>query len=371
MRIAIDIRPMLEPQRCGVATYAAEVTKRLCENREYEHVLFCNASRQRVPADVPAQGQNVTHKFFRYPNRVLNASIAAVRRPLFEQLVPDADAVYLPNLNFIETERPLFVTIHDLSFLRYPRFFSAKQRLWHRLVRPGRLIRSAAGVMAVSAHTRDDVVELFGVAPERVTVAPPAVDERYFSVDPTATELVRNRYGLRRPYILSLGALEPRKNITGLIAAFEGLDADMDLVIAGGKGWLYKEIFERADRSPAKDRIRFLGYVPEPRKAGLYDGATVFAYPSFYEGFGMPPLEAMAVGTPVVASASSSLGEVVGDAGLLVDPHDAGDIRDALESVISDDDLRARCIDRGRERAEAYTWERTARAVQDAFGVLK
>lgn len=370
MRIAIDIRSMLEPQRCGVATYAAEVTRRLCADRERDHVLFCNAGGRRIPDDVPAAGPNVTHRFFRYPNRLLNASVAVLRRPLFERFVPDADAVYLPNLNFIETRKPLFLTVHDLSFLRYPRFFSRKQRLWHRLVRPDRLIRDATGIIAVSSHTKDDVAELFGVPPERITVASPAVDRRYFSADATATALVRNRYGLRRPYVLSLGALEPRKNITGLIAAFEGLDEDVDLVITGGKGWLNREIFDRATRSPAKDRIRFLGYVPETHKPGLYAGARVFAYPSFYEGFGMPPLESMAAGTPVAASATSSLGEVVGGAGLLIDPHDAGDLRDALRSLIEDDTLRARCIARGRERAEAFTWERTADAVRDALAVL-
>jgi len=362
---------MLEPQRCGVATYAAEVTRRLCARRAYDYALFCNARRRHVPSDVPAESAAVAHRFFRYPNRLLNASIAATRRPEMEQLIPDTDAVYLPNLNFVGTRKPLIVTVHDLSFVRYPRFFSAKQRLWHRLIAPKRLLREAAAVVAVSEHTRSDIVEIYGVPEEKIVIAPPAVDERYFTTPTAETEAVRSSYGLTRPYILSLGALEPRKNIPALIEAFEGLDADLELVIAGGKGWLYREIFERAERSPAKDRIRFLGYVPDIHKPGLYSAARVFAYPSFYEGFGMPPLEAMAAGTPVVASASSSLGEVVGDAGLLIDPYDAGDLREALATLHLDAALRERCIARGRERARAYTWDATAERVESVFSVLR
>lgn len=367
MRIALDIRPMLEPQRCGVSLYTSHIVQELCRNPKHEYRLFCNTRTLAIPGDVPPEGDGVYHSFFRYPNRFLNASIASVRRPFLETLVHDVDAVYLPNLNFVSTKKPLIATVHDLSFMRYPQYFSAKQQLWHKLVSPIRTLKSAAAVVTVSHHTKDDVMELFGIPEDRISVVHPAVSQRYFDVTQEDIEKAKSKFGLQRPYFLFLGALEPRKNIGALIAAFERLGTDTELVIAGGKGWLFKTIFERAKRSPACDRIRFLGYVPDKLKPGLYGGALAFAYPSFYEGFGMPPLEAMAAGTPVISSNATSLGEVVGDAGLLADPHDVTSLTDAMVAMLREPNLRADLIERGRERAQKFTWQEGARRLESVF----
>ncbi len=369
MRVAIDIRPLLEERRGGVSIYAAETVRALVSRGSHDYVLFSNA-RGRVPTDVPRESPTVTHRFFRYPNRLFNASLAFLGAPTVESLTGDVDAVWLPNLNFVATKKPLVVTVHDLSFVRSPRFFTAKQRLWHRLVDAKKTLRRADAVIAVSAHTKADVVETFGIPAERVHVAHPAADPRFRPQSPAEVARVRAALRLPEKFYLYLGALEPRKNIDGVIAAFDRTVGDADLVIAGGGGWLNEDVFRRAAASPKSDRIRFLGYVDEADKPALYAAALALVYPSFYEGFGMPPLEAMAVGTPVVASHVSSLGEVVGDAGLLVDPYAVGEIADAMRAVADDAALVAELGRRGRERAKRFSWQESAARLERVFASL-
>lgn len=366
MRVIVDIRPLLEPRRSGVGTYTAEIAKTLVRRGAHDYALFANG-RARVPADVPPPSSRVTRRFSRWPNRLLNASFAFLGAPAVERLAGPADVLYLPNLNFVATGLPLVVTVHDLSFVRFPQFFSSKQRLWHAAVGTASLIRRARTVIAVSEHTRRDIIETFGVAEDLVVVAGPGVGPEFAPRTEEEKGLVRAKFSLRKPFFLFLGAIEPRKNIAGLIEAYERVDADLDLVIAGGKGWLYEDVFRRAARSPKRDRIRFIGYVDDADKPALYSAAAALVYPSFYEGFGMPPLEAMAAGTPVVASHVSSLGEVVGDAGLLVDPHDAGDIAAAMTAIIADPLLADELRKRGRARAAARTWDASAATLEKVF----
>lgn len=370
MRIIVDIRPLLEPRRSGVGTYAAEIIKTLAARGVHDYALFANGAKGRVPADIPAAAAGVEHRFSRYPNRLLNASFAFLGLPKIERLAGRADAVYLPNLNFVATDLPVVVTVHDLSFVRFPRFFSRKQRLWHAFVNARKALAGAAAVVAVSHHTKQDVMETFGLDDGRVVVASPAVSSAYSPRPAAEIGRIREKFGLAGPFFLFLGAIEPRKNIIGIIAAYERIGRDIDLVIAGGKGWLYKDVFRRAAASPKKDRIRFLDYVDDADKPALYAAAAALVYPSFYEGFGMPPLEAMAVGTPVIASHVSSLGEVVADAGLLVDPHSVDDIADAMDAVIADPGLAADLRRRGFERAKHFTWESSAETLERTFAAI-
>lgn len=370
MRIAIDIRPLLEPNRAGVPTYTAEMTRALAASGRHDYALFLNAARLAVPADVPPMSPRLSHRFFSYPNLLLNGGFAFLRAPTIERLVGGIDAVYLPNLNFVATEKPAVVTVHDLSFVRYPRFFTPKQRLWHSLVGARRTLRRAAAIIAVSEHTKRDIIEIFGVPEDRVNVASPGIDPRYRPQSPEEIARVRSKHGLTAPFYLFLGSLEPRKNIEAIIAAHERSATDADLVIAGGKGWLYDGIFRRAAASKKRDRIRFLGYVADADKPGLYAAALALVYPSFYEGFGMPPAEAMAVGTPVVASRAASLSEVVADAGLLVDPYDHGELADAMDAIAREPALAALLRERGLERAKRFSWDASAAVLERVFDGL-
>jgi glycosyltransferase involved in cell wall biosynthesis len=317
--------------------------------------------------DAPPEGINVKHDYRRWPNKVLNAGFAFLRYPHIDRMVGGADVLYMPNLNFAAASCRIVVTVHDLSFYRYPEFFSPRQRLWHRLVNADSLLKRAGVVIAVSRHTKDDIVETFGIDQKKIRVVTPAVSGEFRPRDEKRTSAVRRKYALPDRFILYLGTLEPRKNVEGLIRAFDLAETDIDLVIAGGRGWMYDRIFRAAEQAKKRERIRFLGYVDEWDKPALYSAAEAFAYPSFYEGFGMPALEAMACGTPVIASHASSLGEVVGDAGLLINPAKPEEIAYAIDGLMSDSALRERFRAKGMERSESFSWEKGAKELESAF----
>jgi glycosyltransferase involved in cell wall biosynthesis len=200
------------------------------------------------------------------------------------------------------------------------------------------------------------------------------VDASFHPLPAQAIEAFRQSKGLPERYVLFLGTIEPRKNISRLIKSFGRLVAssgqalsDVYLMIAGGKGWFYESVFALAKNLGLTDRVRFVGYVPEEEKCAWYNAATCFCYPSLYEGFGLPPLEAMACGVPVITSNTSSLPEVVGDAGLTVAPDDVHALSDALHRVLTDATLRGELVERGRERAAGLTWNRTAHQTTQVY----
>jgi glycosyltransferase involved in cell wall biosynthesis len=265
------------------------------------------------------------------------------------------------------------LTVHDLSFLRVPECAHPVLRDYLLRVVP-RSVRKADLILADSACTRQDVIDLLDIAPERVQVVYPGVEPHFRPVEGQALLALREHYHLERPYILGVSTLEPRKNFTGLVEAFAFLrsrrDLPHELVIAGGKGWLYEPIFARVRELGLTDQVRFLGHVPDNDLPGLYSASACFAYPSFYEGFGIPVLEAMACGAPVVVSGTSSLPEAAGSAALLVDPYDVESLVDGLERVLFDQELRADLRAAGFAQVRQFTWERAGRALLDAYHAL-
>ena len=262
---------------------------------------------------------------------------------------------------------PTVVTVLDLSFLRFPAAFSTFKRLYLRLMT--RLsARRAAKVIAISESTRRDVIDLLGVPAERVERIYCGVDSRFRPLPLSEVAAFRQEKGLPERFVLFLGTIEPRKNVVALIEAFSALvaaepreRADLHLILAGGRGWLAEPIYARVEELGLQDRAHFFGYVPEEEKALLYNAAACFCYPSLYEGFGLPPLEAMACGVPVVTSNVSSLPEVVGKAGLTVDPTDRAALRDALRRVLSDRGLRDELSTQGQIQARQFSWRQAAR----------
>ncbi len=281
-------------------------------------------------------------------------------------LLGPADLFHSPDFVLPALHRtPGIVTVHDLSFLVYPQYAVPGLEYYLRGAVP-RAVRRARLVLADSENTRRDLIRFWDTPPEKVHVLYPGLAPHFRRVeDPDVLARVRHRYRLPPRFILSVSRLEPRKNFPGLIAAFERLKARTGLphhlVIAGGKGWLYEPIFDAAARSPYREAIHFPGFVADEDLPALYTLAEAFAYPSFYEGFGFPPLEAMACGTPVVCADNSSLPEVVGNAGLLLPAEDTDAWADALAQVLTDADLRERLIAAGYQQAARFTWESTAR----------
>ena len=265
---------------------------------------------------------------------------------------------------------PGIVTIYDLSFIHYP------QRLqpWRRLyLRWGTTFsaRRASRVIAISASTKRDIVGLLGVAEDKVDVIPCGVDEDFRPVDRQEQLIeLRKRHGLPPRMLLFVGTIEPRKNLTTLLRSYALLREWIQpppLVIAGAKGWQHEEVFSLAQELELLDELLFPGFIPRDELPLWYNAADLFVYPSLYEGFGLPPLEAMACGTPVVTSNTSSLPEVVGDSGLLVDPTDAEEIAQAMQRLLTDSSLQDELTNKGLERARAFTWQRTARETVEVY----
>lgn len=286
-------------------------------------------------------------------------------RPPMARFLAGLDVFHLGEFHFPrDAGVPAVATVHDLTTELFPEQHVRLNRALH--ARRLRWIRErAARVIVVSESTGRDLTRLLELPPDRVHRIYEARGHDTGGEPPlNQVDEVRERYGLDDgSYVLSVGTLEPRKNHERLIHAFEGLPPRFDevkLAVAGGEGWRAGGILETARASPARDRIRLLGSVPGRDLPALYAGATVFALASLYEGFGLPVLEAMAAGTPVLTSDVSSLPEVAGDAALLVDPHSTDAIRDGLERLLGDPALRGRLARRGRERERRFTWRRTA-----------
>jgi glycosyltransferase involved in cell wall biosynthesis len=258
------------------------------------------------------------------------------------------------------------LTIHDLSYVRTPATTHPILKAYLDRVVPWS-VRRADHVLADSQATKDDLVDLYATPPEKITVLLSGVNAIYRPVTDVATrQAVRQRYHIPadKPYIFSIGTVQPRKNYGRLMEAVAALGPayeDVQLVIAGGKGWLDSPIFETVQRLQLENRVHFTGYVADADVPVLYSDAVCTGYVSLYEGFGFPVVESMACGTPVVTSNVSSLPEVAGDAALTVDPYDVEAIADALRRVLDDSALRQRLVDDGFEQAARFTWQRSAR----------
>jgi glycosyltransferase involved in cell wall biosynthesis len=265
------------------------------------------------------------------------------------------------------------VTIHDVTFMLLPDRYPLSRRLYmETLTRAS--ARVADAIITPSQVVRDEVVERLGVPAERVVVIPYAAAPQFTPVDEPTIEALRQKYRLPDRYVLSVGSLEPGKNRARLFLAYarlraEGLD-DCPLVVVGQPAWRYERDVELTGGLGLRDLVRYLGYVPSEDLPGLYSGATLFAFPSLYEGFGLPVLEAMACGTPVVASSTSAIPEVAGDAALLIDPRDADAIAEAMSRLLADEVLLGQLRARGLERASRFSWERTARDTLSVYEVV-
>jgi glycosyltransferase involved in cell wall biosynthesis len=261
------------------------------------------------------------------------------------------------------------VTIHDLSFMRVPECSEPSLRTYLNEVVP-RSVGRADVVLADSESTRQDVLELLKVAPGRVQVIYAGVDDGFQPVrDPLILEQTRTRYGLPQRFVLGVGTLQPRKNYRRLVEAFARLRGqdDVRLIISGARGWMYEEIFRRVDELGLTGRVLFPGYVAEGDLPALYSLAEVFAFPSLYEGFGLPPLEAMACGTPVVVSRTSSLPEVVGDAAWQIDPLSVEELAEALGTLLGSSTRRATLVERGLVQARRFAWSEAARKLLELY----
>ena len=360
----------------GIGLYAVELLRALARLGGAEYVLYFDprlpvaeellpggvdrAWYPRSPVPLPEPDHSVTQL-------LLPAAVRRAPVDVFHFLAHvDAPALLPPRA---------VVTVHDLILLVMRHLYEPGKPLRYRVGRAldRQVLRRARLLITDSAASRDDIVRLFRLPPERVRVAPLGVTGRFRPQPAEAVAAVRARYRLERPFLLYVGGIDPRKDVPRLLEAWGGLRARRagvpDLALGGAieRDPHFPALLRQAQRLGAADALRVLGFVADEDLPALLTAAEAFVFPSLYEGFGLPPLEAMACGTPVVASGAGSLGEVLGDAALLVRPGEAGSLADGIARLLDDGALRAALRERGLARAATFTWERTARETLAAY----
>lgn len=380
MLIGIDIRCLVEGRRTGVEEYTINLLNNLFEvDKKNRYVLFLNSFRKpKIDLDQFKKHKNVTVKYFRFPNKLINFLFWYFRWPKIDDLIGGADVVFLPNIIFGAFSRrtKLVLTVHDLSFERHPETFSAKRRFWHIFINPWRLCGQASKIIAVSESSKNDLVEKYGISGDKIRVIYNAVSENFGILDRNNPKLVevKEKYKLPYKFILYLGTVEPRKNINGIVRAYNRLRKinhpeinKYKLVIAGASGWKQGKISEEIKNSPFSGDIIFAGFIADEDKVAVYNLATLFVYPSFFEGFGFPPLEAMNCGVPVITSNNSSFPEIAGDAAVMVDPDKPDEICQAMKGILLDKKLQEKLRERSVEQAKKFNWKKTAQEFLDTL----
>lgn len=373
MTIGIDIRFLARGTRSGIEEYTINLLSRLLSlDKNIKFKLFYNAFNQ-VELDYDwLRLPNVELKKFRWPNRfVFDPAAKFLKLPKIDRMLGGCDVFFAPHflLSPVSQKCRKVVTFHDLSFEYFPDFFSWRKRFWHNSLAPRQRALEANKIIAVSQSTKDDLVSLYSLSTEKIKVIYSGIESRLGKKEITNEQklAIRKKYNLPEDFILYFGTLEPRKNLVGLIQAYEafrqqtGGDKKYSLVIAGNSGWLCDDIFAQAKKSNFAADIIFTGFIDPADKVYLYNLASLFVYPSFFEGFGFPPLEAMACGVPVICSHTSSFPEVVGEAALMIDPYNFDEIAWAMKEVLNDKELRQDLIEDGLARVNNFSWDKCAK----------
>lgn len=362
MKVGVDATA-IPANRAGAGNYIFNLVQALAKiDQDNQYVVF-------------AKPEHIAEFSIDQPNFHLLAVHIVQRRPLrllWEQFVlPELVQRYqVEVLHSPHYTTPIFnsshsvVTVCDMTFFLYPKMHGIMKRVFFQQMMQISSKR-ADRIIAISESTGKDLLHLLGVTPDKIHTVLLAADDNFRPIgDCVKVGKICRRYGLQPgEFFLYVGTLEPRKNVPALLHAYKDLlDSGIQerLVIVGKKGWMFENIFATMQILGLENKVIFTGYVPDEDLPYLYNGARLFVYPSLYEGFGLPVLEAMACGTPVVTSNVSSMPEIVGDAGLLVNPHEHSQLAQAIECLIMDDDLHQSLKERGLERAAQFSWEKTA-----------
>lgn len=369
MRIAIDYTPALR-QGAGIGRYTRNLVMALTEgDHNNRYTLFCAGAAM----DQSCLPPNFTARVSAIPPRWLTIAWHRLHLPLpVELLAGDCDLFHSPDFTLPPLRRARgIVTVHDLSFLRVPECADPGLRRYLAQAVP-RDVARARRVLADSDNTRRDLIELLHVPPDKISVVTPAVEARFRrETDLCRLVEVRQRYRLPARFVLAVGTLEPRKNFARLISAFAQMrratGLPYSLVIGGRPGWLYDAIYQQADREGIAEQVIFPGFLDDNDLPALYSLASIFAFPSLYEGFGIPILEAMACGVPVITGDNSSLPEAAGDAALQVDVTDVTALATGMSRMLQDAALCTTMTHRGYAQAARFTWQRSAQDLIAAY----
>ncbi len=370
MHVCLDVSPTVQ-KHAGLGRYAGEVARALSQYKSHLSLsLFYN---EAGGAELPDYLRHIPYRTVRSGNkpwrlRVLLSQM--LRRPM-DHIFGASDIFHATNhlLAHFGQAHTVF-TLHDLIFLRYPEYHLPYNR-WYLTWAMPRYLRAAEVIITPSEWSKQDALKFYGLPEDKIKVIYEAAAPTFQPIaDPARLDQIRHRYGLPEKFILHVGTIEPRKNLSRLLEAFQPLLADrpqLKLVLIGKKGWLYESFFQHLTALGLQECVIFPGYVAEADLPAFYQLAEVFVYPSLYEGFGLPPLEAMACGAAVVSSRSSSLPEVVGEAGLLVEPTDTAALSRAIQRVLSDPALRLALSHQGLAQAQKFSWHKAVNELEQVY----
>lgn len=370
MNIGVDMSPLLSPVRTGVGEYTYELLNALFAfDTENQYFLFYNSFRDLSHLIPKWQGKNIHIVSTSWPNKIFHVCVQILKWPKIDRVIQKKTGVTLdyffsPNIGFqaISKNCKHILTVHDLSFEIFPECFSFKMRLWHAFLNPKKQSLLAQKIIVPSENTRQDIVDLYGIEKEKIEVLHFGLSKIFLEkCDNTKAILeIQRKYNLPKKYILFLGTIEPRKNIEVAIKAFVESDLSKngyELVIVGAPGWKNRKILKTIEESAS---VRYIGYISVEEKSIFYSGASVFLYPSLYEGFGFPVLEAMACGVPVITSNRSSLPEVAGASAYYVNPYNISELSIAMKKICTEKNLSQFFIQKGLEHVRRFSWKKTA-----------
>jgi len=374
MKIGFDISAQ-SLRRSGVGQYQHQLISHLLKiDSANDYLLYGFNVRNRkrlegVRFDVP----NCKTRVIPIPQRLVTLSWIYFRAPALDRIVKGCDVYHVSEISMPPVRKAKRVAfVHDLTTLLFPQFHVPSNVFVHH--RRFERLDEADAILTNSETTKRDIVDRLMISPEKIHVTHLGADECFRPLPKERIQPVLERHGIRQPYLLFVGSLEPRKNLETLILAFNRLKDKNHiphrLVLAGQKGWLYEPILRAIEASPFRSDIVLTDYLAEGDLPALMNGAEVFVYPSYYEGFGLPVLEAMQCGTPVVTSNVSSLPEVGGEACLYADPHSAEEIADRILAVVQGTDLRKTMSEKGIERSKSFSWDKCARETLKVYESL-
>ncbi|TSD02272.1 MAG: Uncharacterized protein Athens071425_65 [Parcubacteria group bacterium Athens0714_25] len=373
MKIGIDARCFSRGRVSGVEEYTMRILEELfSRDKKNKYVLFFNSWKKPVvDFGWTKKYPNVRLEIFRFPNKLINFLLWYFRWPKIDRFLGGVDIFFMPNMIFsaVSKKAKTLLTVHDLSFEYYPETFSIVRRMWHGFINLRAIAEEANQIVAISQSTEEDLRGIYGVKKDKIKIIPSAVSDKFFQMNRNDWKLieVKEKYKLPFKFILFLGTIEPRKNISAIVTAYNQLREDSaekfgeyKLVIAGVEGWKAKDIFRTIRMSKFRKDIILTGFIEDDDKPALYNLSSIFVYPSLFEGFGFPPLEAAKCGTPVIVSNNSSFPEIIGSGGIMIDPHKPDEICLAMREILASRDLQENLRQKGLRQAMRFDWKQTA-----------
>jgi glycosyltransferase involved in cell wall biosynthesis len=369
MKIAINANELCQSQTNGVKIYVYNILKCLAGKKRAVTIYH----QKKIKKEWNIKSANLKHKLIKWPFPFWTH----FRFP-FELWRDKPDVFFTPiqTIPFFLPKCKIIAMVHDLAFLKFPNDFTFEGRL-KLLFHTKRTIKKAEKIIVPSQTTKNDLIKYYQANPKQIEVIYHGASFKKKSQTPSVWDSGHSVSVISQPYILFVGTIQPRKNIQGLIEAFEILKNshsplyksgdNIKLIIVGGKGWLWKKVFEKAEKSKYKKDIIFIGQVSSEKLSEIYQNAEVFILPSFYEGFGLPILEAMANGVPVIAGNNSSMIEITGDAGILINPYKPEEITKAIKKIIQNKNFREKLVEKGLKQAKKFTWEKCAKKTMEVL----